>query len=199
MKYYPAQVADDIGNLHSRKHLALAELADLGAQVEAASPEQKPGLKASLASKERNLAQHPYSQELKDFERKAQAFEAELKGKAAQWQKKSPYKDKRVAKLDAELKAAEESSAFYQPYQELSYDAELAYLISQRKQLHLPGMIQEHVALEKSLAEKEALKAEAEKQDRGPIIAEIAAYKKQRQQVYQNKLAELKADRKSVV
>lgn len=193
MKYYPAQVADDIGNLHSRKHLALAELADLGAQVEAASPEQKPGLKASLASKERNLAQHPYSQELKDFERKAQAFEAELKGKAAQWQKKSPYKDKRVAKLDAELKAAEESSAFYQPYQELSYDAELAYLISQRKQLHLPGMIQEHVALEKSLAEKEALKAEAEKQDRGPIIAEIAAYKKQRQQVYQNKLAELKA------
>ncbi len=193
MKYYPAQVADDIGNLHSRKHLALVELADLGAQVEAASPEQKPGLKASLASKERNLAQHPYSQELKDFERKAQAFEAELKGKAAQWQKKSPYKDKRVAKLDAELKAAEESSAFYQPYQELSYDAELAYLISQRKQLHLPGMIQEHVALEKSLAEKEALKAEAEKQDRGPIIAEIAAYKKQRQQVYQNKLAELKA------
>ena len=193
MKYYSAQVADDIGNLHPRKHLALGELADLGAQVEAASPEQKAGLKASLASKERNLAQHPYSQKLKEFEHKAQAIERELKSKQAQWQKTSPYKDKRVAKLDAELKAAEESSAFYQPYQELSYDAELACLISQRKQLHLPGMIQQHVALEKSLAEKEALKAEAEKQDRRPIQADIAAYKKDRQQVYRTKLAELKA------
>lgn len=193
MKYYPVQVADDIGNLHPRKHLALAELADLGLQLEGARPDQKAGLKASLASKQRQLAQHPYSQKLKAFEQKAQAFEADLKDKQSQWQNHSPYKDKRVAKLDAELKAAEERSAFYQAYQELSYDAELAYLISQRQQLHLPGIIQQQLDLEKSLAEKEALKAEAEKQDRGAVKADIAAYRKQRQEVYQNKLADLKA------
>lgn len=196
MRYYPAQLTDDIGNLHPRKHQALAELAELGAQLETASPEQKPTLKARLATQERGLAQHPYTQKLEAFKRKAKTFETELKRKQAQWRQQSTHQDKRLAKLEAELKAAEQSAAFYEAYQELSYDAELAYLISQRKQVHLPAIIQQQLDLEKLLAEKEALKAQAEQQDKTKLQAEIAVYKKQRQETYQAKLSELKAKKR---
>ncbi|MDO5033692.1 MAG: ABC transporter permease subunit [Eubacteriales bacterium] len=122
----------------------------------------------------------------------ANVFEKELKSKISKWRQESPYQDKRLARLEAELKAAEARAKFYEPYQDQSNDAKLTYLISQRKLLHLPAIIQNQVDLDKALAEKAALKATAAKQDQGPLRTEIAAYKAERQKLYRAKLAELK-------
>lgn len=97
----PLSLLNRIGNEFPRKNLYLRDLAE-----------------GKTVSRE----DHPYLKQLSDFQDKEAAFLKELETKAANL---SANSDPTIARLMRSLFEAREKSAFYRPYVDLSYQAEL--------------------------------------------------------------------------
>lgn len=128
----PLSLLNRIGNEFPRKNLYLRDLAE-----------------GKTVSRE----DHPYLKQLSDFQDKEAAFLKELETKAANL---SANSDPTIARLMRSLFEAREKSAFYRPYVDLSYQAELDYETANTMATHLPQIIETHEEIKAEIAANQA-------------------------------------------
>lgn len=128
----PRTLLNRIGNEFERKNLYLKDLAE---------------------GKSVSREDHPYIKKLNDFQDREAAFLKELETKAA---KLPTETDPTVSRLQKMLYEAELKAAFYQPYVELSYEAELAYETASSMADHLPQIINTHEEIKREIAANKA-------------------------------------------
>lgn len=118
----------------------------------------------------KNVANHPYLEALKAFEAKEREFLSQLSSARAG----DPYEQ-----YQRRLEQAEKKAAFYQPYVELSYDAELAYKNALVEVEQIPAILETYAQIEQDLKavkqERSGLDPSADQQARVRMDAELKA------------------------
>lgn len=118
----------------------------------------------------KNIAKHPYLQCLADFESKEKRFLTELK---------TPRATDPLEEYSQRLEAARKQVAFYEPYVELSYDAELAYKKARVEVEQVPAILETYRQIRQEIeqvrSERKALPPEADQQARALMATELKA------------------------
>lgn len=118
----------------------------------------------------KNIAKHPYLERLADFESKEKRFLTELK---------TPRATDPLEEYSQRLEAARKQVAFYEPYVELSYDAELAYKKARVEVEQVPAILETYRQIRQEIeqvrSERKALPPEADQQARALMATELKA------------------------
>ncbi len=167
-------VKDDIGNLHERKNLYLKDVAD-GKKVDRKT--------------------HPYNKKLENYRKQEKKFLRQLKIDAKKYAT-SLNDEKHIKKLKVKIFKAEKKRAFYQPYVELTYDAELEMEIALNELQYLPEIVKNDDILRKSLAEKQKELSTVDETKRVEILKSIDVFKTKRQKELHDEISALKEKKK---
>lgn len=173
MRKYTVTIEDRICNRHSRKNLYLLEGALLQEKIERAAGSEKEAAQAAFREWQRQENSHPYILKLKEFRAAEKAYRAKRKEKESRLPASSVQSDAYLKKWETELLLAKEDAAFYSPYEDLSYDAQLARESAEQSQRHLAEMIASRSALIETIRQKEKNLEDAKAQDHAVISAEI--------------------------
>ncbi|WP_053943014.1 carbohydrate ABC transporter permease [Kallipyga gabonensis] len=182
---YPVVLQDRVGREYPRKNRYLAELAL--AQQEGDSAKEQ----ALLQGK----GTHPYIQKLRAYESSEKKFLEQLKAEEPAAEKQIDDTDKKLRTYMMELFRAEKQVEFYKDYVDLSYDAEMAYRIAQKKVDYLPAIIVDYRLLLLDLAY--ARQEKTNPQEEAAYQKELADYKESRKKVYDARMAQLRESYKS--
>ncbi len=196
MKIAP-KVIDQISEAHERKNLYLRELAALEEKAAAAGGDELKALQEKIAELRRNKSEHPYQKELAAYRAAEKSFLAQLKAEKAREKAGQTEDDPALAKLAREIRQSQKEEAFYAPYVELTYDAELAWRSALVKLRHLPEMMENRRLLNEHIARVQKEKETAAAHGDSAIKAQISAEKKLIEEKYALRNQELKEKQKS--
>lgn len=135
---YSKEIFDSVGRSYPRKNKYILDL------INAPSSEKK-----SLLS---NRNSHPYNIALKDYKDKEKIFLTNLENESKS--KFTDVKDKKIADLKRRNFKAEKKVEFYKEFTELTYNAELEYLVANTELKHIPDIISNNERLLSELSER---------------------------------------------
>ncbi len=173
MKYLK-MIKDDIGNDHKRKNLYLRDLAE---------------------GKKVNKATHPYMKKLNDYHKREKEFLNKLKDDEREYAS-SLNDDRFIKKIKIRLFRAEKKYIFYEPFVQLTYDAQLETEVASHELKYLPEIVANNEMLRESLAQKRKELAEIDDSKRSEILKAIDAYKVKREKELSEEILNLKNKKK---
>lgn len=132
---YSKEIIDSVGRSYPRKNKYLLDLSI-----------------ASSSNKSIDKDSHPYIKKLKDYEKKEKEFIEKIEKEAKE--KFTNIEDKKIRELEEKNYKANKKIDFYSEYVDLTYDAELEYLMAKREAVHIPEIISNDNKLRKDLEDR---------------------------------------------
>lgn len=132
---YSKEIIDSVGRSYPRKNKYLLDLSI-----------------ASSSNKSIDKDSHPYIKKLKDYEKKEKEFIEKIEKEAKE--KFTNIEDKKIRELEEKNYKANKKIDFYSEYVDLTYDAELEYLMAKREAVHIPEIISNDNKLYKDLEDR---------------------------------------------
>lgn len=173
---YSKTILDSVGRSYLRKNEYILDLIN-------ASPSDQKEIKSKKDS-------HPYIVKLKEYEKKEKDFLEKIEKEASA--KFKDISDKKIAVLKERVYKAEKKEEFYKDFIDLTYDAELNYLIAQRELLHIPGIIENDKNLHEDLKDRQNRLSKITESDLASQNKEIEEKTKQRKDLLEKELTSLK-------
>lgn len=133
---YSKDIQDSVGRSYPRKNQYILDLIN-------ASPSDKKSIDKNS---------HPYIKKIDEFKKNEKEFLERIEKEAKE--KFTDISDKRIRIVKENDYKAVQKIDFYKDYVDLTYDAELEYLIAEREHMHLPEIIENDRALQESLNDR---------------------------------------------
>lgn len=133
---YSKDIQDSVGRSYPRKNQYILDLIN-------ASPSDKKSIDKNS---------HPYIKKIDEFKKNEKEFLERIEKEAKE--KFTDISDKRIRVVKENDYKAVQKIDFYKDYVDLTYDAELEYLIAEREHMHLPEIIENDRALQESLNDR---------------------------------------------
>lgn len=135
---YSKDIQDNVGRSYPRKNQYILDL------INASSPSDKKSIDKNS---------HPYIKKLEEFKKKEKEFLERIEKEAKE--KFTNISDKKIRVVKENDYKAVQKIDFYKDYLDLTYDAELEYLIAEREHMHLPEIIENDRVLQESLKDRQ--------------------------------------------
>lgn len=156
MKKLNRVLYDKLGREYPRLNLYLRDVSELEYQISQEGGERKSELKSKLSDLKKNKDSHPYIVELKKFKEEEKKFLSELKDKVKKFAETINIPDKKTKEYEVKTYENTQINEFYSKYQNLDYDAKLAYEVSEIKKYYYPQIVKTRLEIDKEISNEKA-------------------------------------------